>query len=362
MGFGQINRSKKISIIFMGLLIFIILSPFQNCSRSFNISNSEDPEDPQIQKIPYKVKKMSKSFNVDPSGAQLDILVVIDDSRSMKFEQKSMSERMGSFIDQLGEKQDYQIGIITTSIFGGKNKRDGQFLPFHDLNDEYILKSKVHTKEQILSAFKSTIQTGADGNSLEQGMFATWRAISRSIDPLQNEEDQPNRDFFRKNSSLDVILISDADESPNPNQKDKITSADDLVKRVDSAFPGKPFRFHSIIVKPEDQACRQSNEDFGSLYAATSLLTQGVIGSVCATDYGIQLSEIGKRVINSTRQFTLDCKAVPSSEEKTEVDGVISGPAEFNPSSATFNGLFVSSTEDLPPGEYTIEYFCRDDG
>ena len=146
-----------------------------------------------------------------------------------------------------------------------------------------------------------------------------------------------------------------------------------LVNKVKSAYPGKTLSIHSIIVKPGDVACedRQDHQmgpqsinpthgvtfnqvqgSQGVQYAKATELTNGILGDICANDYGSQLSNIGANIVDRLSDVTLAC----SNPENLVVT--------FTPSESaidwSLSGSTLNLSQSLNPGvELRVKYACK---
>lgn len=307
-------------------------------------------------RVEDKSRLVNQSISVTGSN-KADILVVIDNSGSMNPEQKNMAERFSTFLNIISDL-DWQLSIITTDVTRDRYLRDGRFIAYNGLTDTYILNSKMDPA-LTRSAFSSTIQRPAnEGSWDEQGIAATYRAIERSQEATLSVN-APNRSFFRANSALGVIVVSDADETNSSGTTER-NIPENLVKLVNSTWPGKPFAFHSIVVKSGDSAClgQSGNEGYGVTYESLSRLTGGLIGSVCAPDYAGQLTDIGKGVIDLVSSVTLECSPLDTSNDGLP-DVALTLEGGSAPPSYTLEGLKLSFSSPLPQGQHTLSYACR---
>lgn len=171
--------------------------------------------------------------------------------------------------------------------------------------------------------------------------------------------------FIRDNAHLAIVFLADEDERSQLYDDTPLYRLSDrdlpqsLVGLVQSRFPGKALSMHSIIVRPgdlkagysaydaaqkiaqvfngnqlvsenraanffndsqKDQQClnQQSNQiqtangnvtgSFGYLYYLAAKMTGGVIGDICAGDYGSQLSSIGENIGEQVNKIDLACE------------------------------------------------------
>jgi len=274
--------------------------------------------------------------------AQTDVLIVIDNSASMTFEQSSMANRFDSFLNQL-KGLDWRLGIITTDVSGTGPKKDGNLLQLSGLTDQNYLHSGMNTSV-IEESFAKTIQRPArEGSQFEQGIKATYLAI------------QKKQEFFRDLGSLNVILVSDADETPVRGEKPDIrNNPNELLKMIQKDYPTKPFYFHSLVVKEGDVECLklENNEAYGRQYSWLSEKTGGIQGSVCEKDYSSQLKLIGGKVSQKVLMLELGC--VPLQGSITIENSLQSPSPVFQVVDSRI--LFE---QPLSPGVWTTNYSCQ---
>ena len=95
---------------------------------------SEEPEPPQRPTVDKE-----KIIEVTETN-QADVIVVIDNSASMRFEQANMAQRFSSLLDGM-KGLDWTLGIITTDVSEDAPKKDGRFLEFAGLPGTFHLSS-----------------------------------------------------------------------------------------------------------------------------------------------------------------------------------------------------------------------------
>jgi hypothetical protein len=304
--------------------------------------------------LPWKLferfKKEQTAFAVEKADRQLDVLFVVDNSLSMKDEQKSMATKIASFMDRL-QGFDWQIAVVTTDP-GHATYGDGRLQRYPD--GSFILNSKQDiTKAREM--FSQTVQREESGSSSEQGIRATARAIQRS---LGSSADSSHQQFFRKDSAFAAVVLSDENESGSAS----INKGTQLVKLISETWGDeKVFQFHSIIVRPGDTACKAAatvgDHYYGTAYAGLTKLTNGVLGSICEPDYGNQLSLIGQTVANSKTTYDLAC--VPK-----DVDGDGNPDVTVKATGGVVVPNFTVKASQLvfskppPEGQYSVDYFC----
>lgn len=288
-------------------------------------------------------RKMSQLVNVT-ANSKVDILFVIDNSGSMAYEQKSMASRVRNFLDVV-KGLDWQIAVTTTDPVSN-TLGDGRLVPLYGKTNSYIMNSSM-TDLDAKNTLSMTLQRPETGSGNEQAIYASYRAIERSLASVGG-----NTNFIRADAQLAVVVISDEDESQNGFKNDPTN----FVNFIQTAFNGqKAMSFHSIIARPGDAACL-SGEGYaaGFRYEQLSKLTGGVIGDVCATDYAAQVQGIAEGVRKTLKSITLSCAPVIDNMRSVLVlkDGQVYNGAR------KMEGLNLVFDDMLPSGNYEVVYSC----
>ncbi|MGZ3774253.1 MAG: hypothetical protein ACXVCY_04060 [Pseudobdellovibrionaceae bacterium] len=288
-------------------------------------------------------RKMVQNVRVN-ENKKVDILIVIDNSGSMAYEQKNMSSRVRNFLNVI-KGLDWQIAVTTTDP-DNKPLGDGRLVPLYGKKNSYILTSSMADAD-AQSTLGMTLQRPETGSPNEQGINAAYRAVERSL-----ASSGGNSNFIRSDAQLAVVVISDEDESANGPKNDPAN----FVKFIANSFNGqKSMSFHSIITRPNDKACLTTEGySYGFRYDQLSKLTGGVIGDVCAMDYAAQVQGIAEGVRKTLKSITLSCSPVIDSMRSLLVlkDGqVFDGGRKME-------GLNMVFDDMLPAGNYEVHYSC----
>ena len=372
---------RRIKIFLINSFLLTLMVAFNNCGQPGEIrfdhlpvgqsgdgSNQDsgvtpaDPTGPATSPTPVVVPgpvvvtspyiKVEKLITLSETQ-KAEVLFVVDNSISMAEEQSNMSSRFPLFIQNLKDIN-WRVGIITTDVDDATlATSDGKLLPFE--NGELFIDSKIPTLD-AQNMFSKVIQRPESGSGYEQGIYATYRFLER--------EKARKIPFFRSDSSINIVFVSDSDETPYPDTNGvplytKRNKPDELVKYLTSNWPLKKFQFHSIVVRENDANCLavSGNEAYGVTYEQLATLTKGVKGSVCAPDYGNQLAFLSEKIKDLIKSITLDCVPVidPASKKakfQIKVDG--QPPVEID----RIVGKEVFLKGDLPTGQIKLEYYC----
>lgn len=351
------------SISVLGLVAF-----FQNCSQvSFDPAaqslSSQGVGDggPIIPSLKYK--DMSQSVQVAENTA-IDILFVIDNSGSMKAEQEGISNKISGFMEII-KNLDWQVALTTTDPgevtkdIRRENRPwgDGQFRPFDsDSGSLFVLKKGNISLSDAQGLLAEAINVGIYGNGNERGIQVTGRSIERAMSSPAHQQ------FFRMNSKLVVVVISDEDECSNGSclNYNAPSHPQYLVDLVKNKFgQQKVFKFNSIIKSPSDQSCTTA-ANTANVYDLMSSKTGGVVGSICDNDYTSILSQMGNTAVDLVKSANLACAPVDKDGDgKAEVVVTLEG-GQIVTSGFQIQGETIVFDQSLPEGLHKIDYACLD--
>lgn len=288
-------------------------------------------------------------FVVNPRPqAPVDILFVVDHSGSMREEQKKMADRFPNFISSI-QNLDWRIAITTTTVGsqlvqGSTEGIDGRLINFKTsptTSSPFLTKST----PDMENLFKQTIQRKEEGSGDERAIFAANRSIER-----RNEHG-----FFRSKAHLALVIISDEDERSNGTNLQSLDLPETLTQNVTTLLRAPSFTAHSIVYRPGDRNCSKNGGAYeGKIYAKLTSMTKGVLGDICATDYGNQLSVIGQVTEEKTDSFDLPCAPVAPL--------VSFQPNPTTPVAFSWKDQTLTIQTPLPEGtRIRVEYTCEAD-
>lgn len=178
---------------------------------------------------------------------KLDILFVIDNSRSMKEEQEGVARELTAFIDQIkqagGVRQDFHVGVVTTSVYQHSNqngliwwqpyKTGGVLRPVpnflddggveYDTANERVL---VGDDPELVPKFAKLVQQGVFGSGQETPYEAIRLALMTEL-ATTPQDAGGNEGFLRDGSRLLIVVISDEDDCSETARPSKVLVSDD---------------------------------------------------------------------------------------------------------------------------------------
>ncbi|MGZ3806377.1 MAG: hypothetical protein ACXVB4_19355, partial [Pseudobdellovibrionaceae bacterium] len=277
---------------------------------------------------------------VPASSNKVDILLIIDDSGSMKSDQLKLASKLSAFASELESSSvsmDWQMcttvtraQLIGDKYYWGASVNWVGYTPASVSIPQYVLKKGTTGLNNIFTQTINAIGAGVPGSGDERAIKAAYYHFYNG-DPNASD----GSGCYRKDAAVAVIVISDEDErsvggdctriKTNMNEdpasclpletEDKPES---LLGQAKSIFgTNTRFTFNSIIVA--DSACEQiqdttpdengirSPSHQGLQYESISKLTNGGVSSICENDFSTNLNLFKDKILNSLSSLTLEC-------------------------------------------------------
>ena len=347
-----------------------LYSSRDNFTSPFLNSSHQDEENNTI----------TEYFNIS-ERAQLEILLVLDVSKSMDQNLKKLGANISSLLQHISDKN-WRMAFITADHGDHKNvrfstdrwenyigskPRFGQFMNLE--KDGKILDQRILTKnnpnyqsifEDTLTRKKSTqcsLPPYCQGNT-EQPL----RALKSTFHRYQaNEEEVVN--FFQDNVDTIAIIITDEDE--RIGDTDNATTAEQVRQEYNNTFAGKKKRLFGFSISIQDQECYKKERSgffvfssaatYGRIVGRFAELTNGKNFSLCERNYGNSLEEISHITRKLIHSLVLQkVFYIPDTVEVSlfpEVEGI----------TWTLQGRRIIFSDSIPPNtEITVSYQYED--
>ncbi|MCK6597904.1 MAG: hypothetical protein L6Q37_06030 [Bdellovibrionaceae bacterium] len=269
-------------------------------------------------------KNVKTTYTVTSQQNKVDIILILDNSSSMAEDNSKLASRLTTFVSQLESSAiDWQMCMTVTSYipYNGSNYW-GMSINWSDYNGSkrWLLNKGTSNLSTIFqNTINNNLATGGSGTNDERGIKAAYWHV--------NYKDYNS--CYRNGAALAYIFISDEDErSIGGKESEKYYSdettlleQDDLpsslVDKIKASLGNNiRLRANSIIVKPEDSNCLQTQDNqgtkahYGTLYKELSTLTGGGVGSICDTDYANNLNYFNEVINDSLSSMALECNPV----------------------------------------------------
>lgn len=275
----------------------------------------EIPLNPEATDLGPKPREVVENFVQESIKNSADILIVIDDSQSMREEQKNLSSKMNALLKSL-VATDWKIGVIsTTAVPKG--------------NDYACDLDLIHSTDiDAVEAFSKAVQAGTGGSGNEQGILQAVVGIRCLEKP-----------WVRPDSSLAVLIVSDEDNCSNGQDCARFPAKSevyltDYVEKTLGRMVGINAGFYGIY-SPPSKPCSSAS--------ATANIYQRLIdyrmpnsknfGSICDSSYQETLERISGSIAELLKN-TLELKDAPIvgsvKIEATKANGQAISNADFS--------------------------------
>ena len=240
----------------------------------------------------YSGKQESEVFSVSSTGI-LDLLIVVDNSGSMKQEQTNLSDKLSPLLEYVKES-DWQIGVVTT-----------------DPNDACLRGLIKRDDQNRDAAFAAAVMAGTDGSGNERGILQAVTGLKCVGNP-----------WVRDQSTLGVLIVSDEDNCSDGGdcRKSSHQNASYLTDYLSSIRElGKSARVYGLYHVPGTSCGDAYNE--AKIYHEAVTASSGKEGSICDADYSNTLRAISSD-IGQILETTFELSTVPESGSlEVYVDG-----------------------------------------
>ena len=242
----------------------------------------------------------------------LDLVMVIDNSGSMKEEQQNLATKLLPLLSKIKDS-DWTIAITTTDP--GKNPAGNCSKTLRDL----IKKSD--DPSTIEQRFVNAINAGITGSGNERGFQQSINGLSCLL--------ESGKSWIRQNSTVAAFVISDEDDCSgiksgvNDCGTSGSTQSKLMLDYLSNApnhptFPGlgkkigRDARFYALSRIPGDTTCTTASYP-AVQYLEAVQATSGIMGSICSLDYSDTLATISGDIAKILK-FQFELSDLPSSK------------------------------------------------
>lgn len=240
----------------------------------------------------------SESDSVDPGSQEskpcvkIDLLFVVDNSKSMKQEQENLVASFPTFVteiqQELAEAESLHIGVISTDKYkfnepacaktlgalvtetGGEGASGAVCGPYASG------RRFMNEMDDLPSRFTCAAQVGIGGSGDEMPIDAALAAIG----PVLNAPGACNEGFVRDDALLVLVLITDEEDSDSSGTPQQWFNAFTALKG------GVETNVVVLsLIGPKNPACKEAAEIGEKLTEFTEMFTYGSVGQVCAENY-----------------------------------------------------------------------------
>lgn len=225
----------------------------------------------------------------------LDVLLIVDNSNSMRQEQENLAARLAPLISSINNTN-WRIAITST------DPKDGCVVRVIARNDQ--------NQDQMFS--EAILGLGTAGARNEVGFYQARAAINCG-----------NPQWRRAQANLAVIFVSDEDNCGRGNECGDYPESQSVAYLTSEIAKthtlGQDAKIHGIVWEP-GTTCNVGGFE-ANLYAEAVRQSKGKIGSICDNDYTPILTEISKDM-QATLKTQVQLQNVPiTSTLKVMVNG-----------------------------------------
>lgn len=262
---------------------------------------------------------------------KLDILWIIDNSKSMDDEQDALGVNFDAFINGFIDTQiDFKMAITTTDISTADRK--GKMVAGSDV--KLTAAKAQENSSQFMADFKSLVQVGTSGSGYEKGLAASEGFMEKYAST-----------FIRPDAYLAVVLLSDEEDQSS-------RAPAEYTNFLKSFKPDAGLvKFYSIC------DINRTNSGYGistgcERYAAASHETAATVSDIRG-DFHLALSDLGRSIMDLLGSFALSGKPVESSIV-VKVDG--ERTTQFSYDAASNSIQFNSGSVPAYGAEISVSY------
>ncbi len=268
------------------------------CEPDVTITKDEDAFG--VPNTPNLSTPIQHDVIVQVTTPKVDILWVIDDSCSMAEEQRKLTVNFPEFIKFfLDSSLDWHIGVVSTDTdspnMRGKLQGAGSYR---------FIDPDTPNPEALFSQM-ATLGTG--GAIEERGRRAAHMALT---DPQLSGH---NVGFYRDEASLNVVVITDENDSSGSNP-----TRNEFINFLQTLKEDPELVTFSSIVGP-NSGCLTAEP--GTEYIAITNAVGGIHESICRQDWIPVLEDLGLQAAGLRREYFLSDLPVPGTVEVWVVDG-----------------------------------------
>lgn len=239
---------------------------------------------------------------------KVDLLFVVDNSKSMLQYQQRLAAKVGEMIDTLNNLgMDYRIGVTTSTMARNSDYPSARKLVG---NPVYLTSANVNLLADRLIV-------GESGSDLERSLDAMRLVTSTDF----------SGQFLRSDALFSVVFISDeidqSSEFGNPNNEDFVSYLNSRKPLFSDGTRGWIANYIGIL---SNQSCDAlgGHVSIGTQFLKLVDASRGVKSSICAADLSGAVQNIKARIISQLTSYRF--KDVPN---KSTIQVTVGGRAVF---------------------------------
>jgi hypothetical protein len=215
----------------------------------------------------------------------IDVLFVVDDSRSMKDDQDALAANFAAFIKAFTAAQvDFHLGTVTTDM--SNPQRGGRLFAVQASNT--AVRYLTNETPELETAFGNMVKVGILGSGNEQGIAAAHAALGSAPDSgVANW----NEGFIRPEADLGIVFLSDENDH-SPETAASFVTFLKTLKTDTSAMS-----VAAIVGLESGFGCSTGTWKYTQV--AHSFGPRGIV-SACMPDYSSTLEAVSGRLVGTS--------------------------------------------------------------
>ncbi|NCN41257.1 hypothetical protein GW916_08405 [bacterium] len=289
---------------------------------------------------------------------RVDILFVVDNSASMEVHQRNLRKNIDQFVNSIAKTKviDFQIGVTTvydSTRYGSEVKKECNGIQNYLENGELtalkgiaapVEEKFVNRREGFASVLEQTLNVGVIEfkNTKDGHPCSTGPEIEEVFSPIiesfsETNLSQRNKGFWRDGSLKVIMMVTDAEDSSKT--LNAVSVYEKLYQWTESTPEDQKFHIYAVAPQPGQRVdsrgyvngsstCRldfgfQSLADDGKTkiwpknvpnhnIAELVNLAQGDLLSICDSNYGKKLAEVGEKIrVAALKDIVFNLKRLP---------------------------------------------------
>jgi hypothetical protein len=237
---------------------------------------------------------------IAPSSATVDVLFVIDDSRSMEREQDNLQAAMSAFMGRV-----QAMGAPARfAVLAGEDGSNAPGWPYRCPPHPYVIEPSY---SEALSALTCAVRVGYSSETPRAAIGSAIRGLARAIDPAASPNPLP--DFLRPDAELAVLFVSDEDDHSLASD----LAFRDFLYSIKGSYRPERARVHAIAGDPTTDCTLDPWLIPGVRYRYLARETGGTFADACTEDFAPLLTQLADTIFAPRHRFDLSRAADPAS-------------------------------------------------
>ncbi|MEC9282322.1 MAG: hypothetical protein VX642_06390 [Bdellovibrionota bacterium] len=260
----------------------------------------------------FGLSDFNESFEAVTYNNKVDILWVIDTSPSMTDDRQKLSNEIEFMFEQMASKKlDYRMAAVTMDMGSSSDAQysGGRFVGASSKVISNNTSNKVSAFKSMLNGYDTTYQYA-------DGLDALKKALS--VERLAKE----NQGFFRDDSLLSVVFVSDGRDWSSETPESIISFLDSLKPNLENGNKGWVANFIGVLEESVKCETIVGVSEIGVRFMEVSNASNGSVNSICEDELASTVANIQRTIISIVTDWYLEEPAVVDTIRVT-INGVV---------------------------------------